>query len=140
MLERLTGLPDLVEGVRAAGKVSKEDYERVFEPLLEEARRAGRRVFLLYEIGPGFEGFTPGAAWEDAKLGMRFMKLFEGCAVVSDVLWIRDLTRAFGFLMPCPVRVFDSAGRSAAIEWLASLARDRTPRPPRGAPEVVAVP
>jgi hypothetical protein len=141
MLERLTDLPAGVDGVRAAGKVSKEDYERVFDPLLEEARRAGRHVRFLYEIGPAFEGFTAGAAWEDAKLGVRFLRLFAACAIVSDVAWIRELTRAFGFLMPCPVRVFDAAHRAEAVAWLASGAQDgAAPPPPKGGvPEVAGV-
>jgi hypothetical protein len=38
MLERVKDLPAGVTGLRASGKVSSEDYERVVRPLLEEAR------------------------------------------------------------------------------------------------------
>ena len=68
MLERLKGLPPGVEGVKASGKVSKEDYDQVLEPMLNEARKEGRRVRFLYELGAEFEGITPAAAWEDAKM------------------------------------------------------------------------
>jgi len=121
MLERLQDLPAGVDGVKAVGKVSKEDYERVFEPLLDGARREGRRIRLLYQVGPEFEGFSPGAAWEDAKLGLASLRLFDGLAVVTDLGWIRESTRIVGFVMPCPVRVFGNDRLAEAAEWLGSL-------------------
>ena len=125
MLEKLKNLPRGIAGVRAIGKVSKEDYEHVFVPLLDEARREGRRVRFLYQLGPEFEGFTPGAAWEDAKIGLHSMRLFDGCAVVTDLGWIRESTRLMGFLMPCPVRSFDDRELDKAIQWLSSLPESR---------------
>ncbi len=121
MLERLQDLPSGIEGVKAVGRVSREDYERVFDPLMDAARREGRRIRLLYQFGPGFEGFTPGAAWEDAKLGLASLRLFDGCAIVSDVGWIRESTRLVGFVMPCPVKVFGNEQLGDAVEWLRAL-------------------
>jgi hypothetical protein len=121
MLERLQDLPGGIDGVKAVGRVSREDYERVFEPLIDGARREGRRIRLLYQVGPEFEGFSAGAAWEDAKLGLASLRLFEGCAVVTDIGWIRESTRLAGFLMPCPVRVFGNSQREEAQAWLRSL-------------------
>ena len=121
MLERLKDLPHGIDGVTAVGKVSKEDYEGIFEPLLDEARREGRRIRFLYHFGPDFESFTPGAAWQDAKIGLGSLRLFEGCAIVSDVGWIRESARLVGFLMPCPVKVFGNQERAQAVEWLQSL-------------------
>ena len=91
MIEKLKDLPRGIDGVRAIGKISKEDYEQVFVPFLDEARREGRHIRFIYQIGPEFEGFTPGAAWEDAKIGIHFLRLFDGCAVVTDLAWIREL-------------------------------------------------
>jgi SpoIIAA-like len=121
MLERLQELPAGIDGVKAVGRVSKDDYERVFDPLVAGARREGRRIRLLYQVGPEFEGFTPGAAWEDAKLGLASLRLFDGLAVVTDVGWIRESTRLIGFVMPCPVRVFGNDQLAEAVEWLRSL-------------------
>ncbi|QIZ38674.1 STAS/SEC14 domain-containing protein [Saccharopolyspora sp. ASAGF58] len=121
MLEKLTHAPDGIDAVKAIGTVSKEDYEEVFEPLVESARRENRRIRLLYQFGAEFRGFTPGAAWEDTKLGFGAIQLFDGCAVVSDTWWIRESSRLAGFLLPCPVRVFGNDERDAAIDWLSSL-------------------
>jgi len=121
MIEKVTGLPEGVDGVKAVGKVSREDYEQVIVPLFDEARRTGRRLRLLYQLGPEFEGFTPGAAWEDAKIGLQSLRIFDGCAVVTDLGWIREMTRFMAFLMPCPVRVFGNLDRDKASAWLAAL-------------------
>ncbi|MEO8499814.1 MAG: STAS/SEC14 domain-containing protein [Vicinamibacteria bacterium] len=121
MLEKLEDLPKGIEGVKAVGKVTREDYLGVFEPMMDEARGAGRRIRFLYQLGTEFDGFTPGAAWEDAKLGLRFLRLFDGCAIVSDVAWIRDSARLFAFTLPCPVHVFGNEERGRAIEWLGTL-------------------
>ena len=121
MIEKLKDLPPGIDGVRAIGKISKKDYEEIFVPLLEEVRHVGRRVRFLYQFGPEFEGFTPGAAWEDAKIGLQNLRVFDGCAVVTDVGWIRDSTRIMGFLMPCPVRIFHNTELGEAIGWLTSL-------------------
>lgn len=107
--------------MKAVGAVSKKDYETVIEPLIDEARREGRRLRFLYEFGPEFRSFTPGAGWEDMKVGLGSMRMFEGCALVSDIGWIREPTRLASFLMPCPVRVFGSQERAEALQWLASL-------------------
>lgn len=54
MIERLTDLPAGVEGLRAKGKVTREDYEGVVQPVLDEARSQGRRRRFLYHFGPEF--------------------------------------------------------------------------------------
>ncbi len=121
MLERINDLPHGVTGLKAVGQVSKADYEQVFETLIDVARREGRRIRFLYELGPEFQGFTAGAAWEDARLGLSAMRRFDGCAIVTDIEWIRGSTHLASFLLPCPVRVFGNQERQAAVEWLGSL-------------------
>ncbi len=122
MLERMQDLPAGIYGVRATGKVSKEDYDRIVAPLLEEARREGRRIRFLYHFAPGFAGFTASGAWEDAEIGLRYLRLFERCAIVSDKDWIRGASRVVGTLLPCPVRVFRDIERDDAVAWLAAPA------------------
>jgi hypothetical protein len=124
MLEKLSGVPEGIVGVRAVGKLTRDDYERILEPLLDEARCQGRRIRFLYQIGPEFEGFTAGAAWEDAKLGLRSLRSFAACAVVTDREWVRDAARIAGFFLPCPVRAFPGRERDKAIEWLGASPRE----------------
>ena len=96
MLKPIENLPAAITGVRATGTVSRNDYEQVILPPLERARREGRRLRFLYQIGPEFDAFTSGAAWEDFRIGVRYLRLFERCAVVTDVDWVRAATRTAG--------------------------------------------
>lgn len=121
MLERLANLPAGIDGLKALGKLSRTDYDGAFLPLLDVARRDGRRIKLLYELGPEFKGLTPGGVWEDLRLGLPFLRLFAGCALVSDHALARDVTRLMGLLMPFPLRIFHWAERESAVAWLASL-------------------
>jgi SpoIIAA-like len=121
MLERLANLPAGIDGLKALGKLSRVDYDAAFRPLLDAARQDGRKIKLLYELGPEFEGITSGAAWEEVRLGLPLLRLFAGCALVSDHALARDVTRLMGLLMPCPLRIFHCADRESAVAWLASL-------------------
>ncbi len=120
MFEKLKEMPPGIDGVKAVGTVSKNDYINVLEPLLEEARQEGRHVRFLFELGPDFESLEPSAALEDAKVGLRYLRLFDACAIVTDVRWIRESIRLAAFLMPCPVRVFGNKERAQAVQWLSS--------------------
>jgi hypothetical protein len=47
--------------------------------------RIGASVRLLYQFGPCFERITLGALWADTRLGLGYLRLLDGCAVVSDI-------------------------------------------------------
>jgi SpoIIAA-like len=121
VLKELAGAPAGIQALEAIGTVTTDDYERVFAPLVDRARRTGARMRLLCQFGPGFERITLGALWADTRLGMRYLRLLDGCAVVSDIGWIRAPARGIGAWMPCPVRVYDDDERDDAVAWLTSL-------------------
>jgi hypothetical protein len=120
MIERIEGLPAGIDGVRCNGKLTREDYDAVVVPLLDEVQREQRRLRCLVEVD-GFDGITPDAAFEDIKLGLRAMGSFDGCAVVSDLPWVGQALRLPGFLMPYPLRIFPVARRDEAVTWLTGL-------------------
>ena len=74
MIEVLTDVPPGIVAVRASGTLTREEYDAVVVPLLEQARRDGRRLRCLCEVGADYRGLTPGAAWEDVTLGLRALK------------------------------------------------------------------
>jgi SpoIIAA-like len=114
-------LPGGVHGLDARGTATSDDYDRVFAPLVDRLRQAGQRLRLLYQIGPGFHRITPGALWADSRLGARYLPLLDGCALVTDIDWIREPGRSIATWMPCPMHVYDNAHREDAARWLASL-------------------
>ena len=121
MLERLANLPPGIEGVKALETVSKEDYEKVLEPIFDRARQKGEPIRFLYEFAPDFHGFSRGAAWEDVRFGLGAVRQLAGCAVVSDIVWVRESAKFVGFWLPCPLRAFARHERDQAIAFLQSL-------------------
>lgn len=118
MIEVMTDLPERVLGLRATGEVSANDYRTVLVPAIEEKLTKHKKARLLYVLGDDFEGYTSGAAWEDAKVGMKHLTSFERVAVVTDVDWIEKMVKAFGFALPGEVRVFDDDDLDEARIWI----------------------
>ncbi|ADE54034.1 STAS/SEC14 domain-containing protein [Coraliomargarita akajimensis] len=118
MLTTITNLPDNIVGVSATGKVTAQDYERVLIPLIEEKLKRHKKLSCLYQLGPDFEGFEPAALWNDASIGMRHPFSWTRIACVTDVDWIFNTTKAFGFLSAGHMRVFRNAELEAATKWI----------------------
>lgn len=142
MLKELASVPAGIQALEAVGTVTTQDYDRVFAPLVDRVRRTKGRMRLLYQFGPGFERITPGALWADTRLGVGYLAALDGCAVVSDIEWIRAPARGIGAWMPCPLRVYGNAERDDAVAWLAALPRGAEvssgawPRPSSVAPSL----
>ncbi len=120
MITILPNLPDDTIGVVASGHVEANDYESVFVPALQAILAKHKKIKVLYQVDSDFAGFTPGAMWDDMKVGMGHLMTWEKIAVVTDVGWISGATNLFGFAMPCPVKVFPNKARAEAEDWLAS--------------------
>lgn len=118
MIEVMTDLPDRVLGLNASGEVTANDYKTVLVPAIEEKLTKQKKVRLLYVFGDEFTGYSGGAAWEDAKVGMKHLTSFERIAVVTDVDWIEKMVKAFGFALPGEVRVFDDDDLENARRWI----------------------
>ena len=117
----MQGLPDGVDGIEARATLTSRDYARTFAPLVDRHRRSGQRLRLLYQFGPEFKGFTPGALWADSRLGARYLPMLDGCAMVTDLDWIREPGRSIARWLPCPVQVYENSQCGDAARRLASL-------------------
>jgi len=120
VIRLLEGLPENVVGVEASGKVTDEDYERVLIPAVRERIGATGKVRFLYVLGEDFDGWTLGGMWEDAKLGGSEVKSWEKVAIVTDKDWLRHMVKAFAWMLPGEVRVFELSARDDATAWAAS--------------------
>ena len=118
MYEVITGLPDGVIGVEAKGEISASDYTDVLDPLVASAREKGK-IRLLLVTSDDLEGYTGGAAWQDAKMGVEHFTSFEKVAVVTDSDRLEKAVKTLGWLMPGEVKVFDDDEQDDAVKWLA---------------------
>jgi hypothetical protein len=123
------GYPADVIAVTAHGHVTREDYERDLIPKLRERIAKAGRIKLFYELGPDFTGFSAGAVWDDAKLGLLHFPDIAKIAVVTDHDWIRLGTKLLAPLIPCPVHLFHLHERAAARDWILADAPARPHAP-----------
>lgn len=118
MIEQISGLPAGTLGFKMSGKVTGDDYDSVLTPAVDKAVEEFDRIRFLAQIGPDFEGYNLDAAWDDARLGLRHWRGFERVAVATDVGWMRTMIKAMGFMMPCPVQLFEVDEVDDAKRWL----------------------
>ncbi|PRX33779.1 SpoIIAA-like [Meinhardsimonia xiamenensis] len=118
--EVLEGFPADVVAVAAHGVIDSDDYENTLMPLVDERIEKEGKVHLYFECGEDFEGFTAGAAWDDAKMGLKHLGEFARVAVVTDKEWLRLAAKFFAPLIGAELRVYHLAERDKAKAWLAS--------------------
>jgi hypothetical protein len=122
MVEAIKGMPAGTFGLRASGKLSKEDYTGVIEPALRAAVASGgvRAVFVLSD----FDGLEHGAWLEDAKtglgLGIGKRSAWRRFALVTDVEWVEKAMRLFAWMTPGEVKIYDDLDEvGEATRWVA---------------------
>jgi hypothetical protein len=117
MIEVLPEFPDGVMGLRCADHVTRQDYETVLIPALNAAFKQHKTLRAYCEI-VSFRGMSPGAMWDDVKVGMEHLAHWERVAIVTDIDWISHTTKLFAFLWPGEMRVFSLSGAEQARAWI----------------------
>ncbi len=118
MLQPITDMPDGVLGFEAVGEVHASDYRGALMPAVREVWERGDkvRIVLVFER---WGGMSPGAAWEDLKVGMKHLTKWERIALVTDLDWMITVTSLFGWMTPGALKRFPVAERDQAIAWAA---------------------
>jgi hypothetical protein len=118
MLKLPQGFPDDVLAVEGVGLVSAEDYRTVLVPEALEKMKTHKYLRLFCHLGKNFTGITPGAMWEDTKIGIGHWGAWGRMAVVTDVAWLADAVKLFAPLFHHPMRVFANAQYDEARAWI----------------------
>jgi hypothetical protein len=123
MLEPIDDMPPGTAGFRAAGEVTRDEYESVLLPWMRQAVESGEPIRLLFQMGPGFEKFTPGALATDltraAPLGIRHWNAWRRMAVATDVGWARHAIELMGWTAPGELKLYGLDELDKAKAWLA---------------------
>jgi hypothetical protein len=114
-------MPAGTVGLRASGKLTREDYRNVMEPDLRAAADAGE-IRMLFELD-SFEGLEPGAWVADIEtglgLGIGHHSAWKRSAIVTDVEWLAKAFRLFEWMTPGEVEIFGLDDLEAAKRWVA---------------------
>jgi len=116
MIRVIENMPPGTIGFEADGKVTDDDYRDVLVPAVKEALEQGD-VRLLYVL-PDDTSYSPGAMWADTKLWAGNLRAWNRVAIVSDADWLENAVKAFGWMMPGKVKVFDDDDIEEAKAWL----------------------
>ena len=120
MLRQVTDMPVGTIGFEAVGEVEDDDWEDTVEPVLRQEIAEGRKVRLLYVLGPGTREVEGDALKADTEFRARHAASFERVAVVSDEDWMRPALRALSFLLPGRAKGFRVRDLTEAKAWLAA--------------------
>jgi hypothetical protein len=122
MIERTGGMPEGTIGLRAAGKLTRDDYRDVLEPALREGIESGE-LRLVFEL-TDFEGLEAAAWPEDLKTGLSSWlghhSAWRRFALVTDVEWVAKAMHMFTWLAPGEVRIFTPDQRDEATAWVSA--------------------
>jgi len=108
MIEQMEGMPVGTIGFRASGKLTREDYREVLEPVLRQAAESGE-IRMLFRL-TDFHGLEPAAWFDDVKtglgLGIGHHSAWKRSAIVTDVEWVGKAFQLFAWMTPGEVLVF----------------------------------
>src|SRR5437016_2720312 len=119
MLRSISDMPAGTIGFEAIGELEDDDWEEAVEPVLRREIADGRKVRLLYLLGPEARDVESDAISADTGFRMRHATSFDRVAVVSDEDWMRPALRALSFLLPGKAKGFRVRELEAAKAWLA---------------------
>ena len=106
MLRRISDMPGGTIGFEAVGEVEDDDWEKAVEPVLLHETAEGRKIRLLYLLGPESREVEGDAMGADARFRARHASSFDRVAVVSDEDWMRPALRTLSFLLPGKAKGF----------------------------------
>ncbi len=118
MIEKIEGLPGNIVGFEAVGTVNESDYKDVIIPTVDHAVKTFGNVRFLYIIGDKYEGYSPMAMWDDAKIGLKHLGDWEKIAIVTNTEWISNAVDVFGKAFTGEVKTFSLAEKDTATKWI----------------------
>jgi hypothetical protein len=120
MIERIEDMPEGTIGFRASGRLTRDDYRNVLEPVLRGAAEAGE-IRMLFRL-TDFHGLERAAWFDDIKtglgLGIGHHSAWKRSAIVTDVEWVGKAFELFAWMTPGEVAVYGLDQEDEARSWV----------------------
>ena len=118
MLQFINDLPEDIVGIHAVGEVTKEEYETVVVPRIDDlVARQGKIKFMLV-LETDIQKFTLGALWDDVKLGIQKFTKWNRIAIVTDQKSVEWFTTVAGLAIPGKTKGFSLNELQKAVQWI----------------------
>ena len=118
MLQFINDLPDDVVGIHAIGEVTKEDFDKVLIPKIDDLSKRQGEIKYLLVLETDVSNFTLAAWWKDLVMGLKHFTEWKRIAVVSDQKGVEWFTDAFKFFIPGNSKGFALSELEEAVEWI----------------------
>ncbi len=102
--------------VKLTGELTKEDYEQ-FSPEVERLIKEHGKLRMLVQMYY-FEGWTPGALWQDLKFDLKHFRDVERLALVGEKAWEHGMALFCKPFTTATVRYFDRSEADQAETWI----------------------
>lgn len=119
MLQFIKDMPEHVVGIHAVGEVSKDDYDKVLAPRLDElVAKQGEINYLLVLENNALTDFTAGAWFDELKMGLKHFTKWNKIAVVTDQKGVEWFTNTFKIIIPGNSKGFPLDKLDEAVAWI----------------------
>lgn len=118
MIQELKDTPNTMVGFVATHDVSKEDFDKVVLPAVDELVKRTDKLNYLFVLETPLRNFTIGAWMTDAMLGLNNINKWNRAAIVTDTEGVKSFTKLFSKVMPGEFKGFNQDELSEAIRWV----------------------
>jgi hypothetical protein len=122
MIEIIGDVPEGTVGIKLSGKVGAGEYKATIEPAVKTALATRDKINALVVVADDGADLSPGAVWEDAKLGLSHLRSWNRAALVAPQAWWDKLVPALSALMPGEFKSFTPEEMAEARAWLTPAA------------------
>ena len=118
MVELLSDFPPHVAAYRAAGAVSKEEYEQVVMNRIDHVAKQYDRINFLVLLETSMTNYSITALLDYIKVSFEKYSKWNRMAIVSDERWLRIAYETLNYVVPGEIRTYRIAEFEAAKEWV----------------------
>jgi hypothetical protein len=101
--------------IHITGKLVDADYARMV-PELDRLIQHNGQLRLLFELTK-FEGWQPGALWDEVEFDLKHFADIERLAIIGDRKWEQDMAAFYQPFTKATIRYFDLADADKAWQW-----------------------
>ena len=119
MLEILSLYADNVIGCAVDGKINSEDIEKISN-IIDEKLKTHEKLRVYVEVN-NLDGISLDAFFKDLKLGFKHFNHFNKKAVVTDKVWMKNITTVINKIFSnIEVKCFCFEDKNEAVQWVKS--------------------
>jgi len=109
-----------VFGIKAYGKISTDDYEKILIPAMEDMIKEHSPINVVVDLSE-FQGMEAGAFWDDFKFGIKHLNDFQRMAIVGEQKWIDWVAKLADPVTKAQIKAFHTNNVKKAWHWAGEL-------------------